>query len=50
MARRSKRLVKKRSKAHQKHVKKGRKRRLHQRRKVGFGAKLRRAKKLRAKK
>jgi hypothetical protein len=50
MAKRSKRRVKQRSKAHQKHVAKGRKRRIRSRRKVGYGTKLRRAKKARAKK
>jgi hypothetical protein len=47
MAKRSKRRVKQRSKAHRKHVKKGQVRRKKSRRKVGFGAKLRRAKKAR---
>ena len=47
MARRNKRVVKQRSKAHQKLVKKDRRRRLRSRRKVGYGASLRRAKKQR---
>jgi hypothetical protein len=47
MAGRSKRTVKKRSKAHQKGVKAGRKRRVKSRRKVGYGTKKRRAKKAR---
>jgi hypothetical protein len=44
MAQRTKRRVKQRSKAHQKQVKKGRKKRVRARRKVGFGAQLRRKK------
>jgi hypothetical protein len=48
MARRDKRTVKKRSKAQRVHVKKGRRPRLRARAKVGYGAKLRRAKKARA--
>jgi hypothetical protein len=47
MARRSKRRVKQRSKAHQKHVKKARARRKGAHPKVGYGAKKRRAKKVR---
>jgi hypothetical protein len=50
MAKRNKRRVKQRSKAHQKLVKKKRKRRLHSRAKVGYGTRKRRAKKARAKK
>jgi hypothetical protein len=49
MARRSKRRVKQRSAAHQKHVKKRQRRRKHARRKVGYGARTRRAKKSRKK-
>ncbi len=49
MAKRDKRRVKKRSKAHRKGVKKSRKRRLHRQRKVGFGTKRRRVKKARRK-
>jgi len=45
MARRSKRRVKQRSKAHQKLVKAGRSRRKRAHPKVGYGAKKRRAKK-----
>ncbi len=47
MARRSKRRVKQRSKAHRAHVKKQRRRRKGAHPKVGFGAKRRRAKKAR---
>jgi hypothetical protein len=47
MASRSKRRVKQRSKAHQKGVKKARKRRKGAHPKVGYGAKKRRAKKTR---
>jgi hypothetical protein len=47
MARRSKRRVKQRSKAHRKHVKKARARRKGAHPKVGYGAKKRRAKKAR---
>jgi len=46
---RTKRRVKNRSRAHQKHVKKGQKSRAHARRKGGAGTKKRRAKKARAK-
>jgi len=49
MARRSKRRVKQRSASHRKLVKKGRRRRLHPRRKVGYGARKRRAAKVRKK-
>ncbi len=49
MARRVKRRVKQRSKAHQKHVKKARRRKKGAHPKVGFGAKKRRAKKSRKK-
>jgi hypothetical protein len=45
MARRSKRLVKQRSKAHQKKVKTARRRKKKAHPKVGYGAKKRRAKK-----
>ena len=47
MARRTKRRVKQRSKAHRKHVKKARARRKGAHPKVGYGAKKRRAKKTR---
>ena len=50
MARRSKRRVKQRSKAHQKHVKAARRRKKGAHPKVGYGAKKRRAKKAAAKK
>lgn len=50
MAQRSKRRVNKRAKSHQKHVKAGRKRRVHSRRKIGYGTRTRRAKKLARKK
>jgi hypothetical protein len=49
MARRSKRRVKQRSKAHRTHVKRARKRRKGAHPKVGFGTKKRRAKKSRKK-
>jgi hypothetical protein len=45
MAQRSKRRVKQRSRAHQKLVSTGRKKRVKSRAKVGYGAKKRRAKK-----
>ncbi len=47
MARRLKRRVKQRSKAHRKHVKAARKRKTNAHPKVGYGAKKRRAKKTR---
>jgi hypothetical protein len=50
MARRDKRTVKKRSKAHKKLVKSGRRRRIRQRRKVGYGQRIRRKKRLAKKK
>jgi hypothetical protein len=49
MARRSKRRVKQRSKAHRKHVKKGRSRRIKSRAKAGNGATRRRRKAARKK-
>jgi hypothetical protein len=49
MARRSKRRVKQRSKAHQKGVKAKRRVKKRARAKVGYGTKLRRAKRIRAK-
>jgi hypothetical protein len=49
MGRHAKRRVKQRSKSHQTLVKAGRKKRVRSRRKVGFGTKLRRAKKSQAK-
>ncbi len=49
MAHRNKRRVKQRSPAHQKHVKKQRRRRKHAKSKVGYGSKLRRKKKSRKK-
>ncbi len=50
MARRSKRRVKQRSKAHQAHVKKARRRKKGAHPKVGYGQKKRRAKKAAKKK
>ena len=47
MARRNKRVVKQRSKAHQKIVNRERRRRKHSKRKVRYGMKLRRARKAR---
>jgi hypothetical protein len=49
MAKRSKRRVKQRSRAHQRGVKAGRKRRVKARAKIGYGARKRRAKKARTK-
>ncbi len=49
MAQRTKRRVKKRAKAHVKHTKSKRKRRIGRSKKVGYGSKLRRAKKARKK-
>jgi hypothetical protein len=46
MGRHSKRRTKQRSKSHQSLVKAGRKKRVRARRKVGYGSKLRRAKKV----
>jgi len=46
MGRHAKRRTKQRSKSHQRLVKAGRKKRIRARRKVGYGAKLRRAKKV----
>jgi hypothetical protein len=45
MAKRNKRRVKQRAKTHQTLVKRGRRRRKHSKRKVGYGARLRRKKK-----
>jgi hypothetical protein len=50
MARRSKRVVKQRSRSHQALVKKARRRRKHSRSKIGYGARKRRAAKTRKKK
>jgi hypothetical protein len=47
MARRSKRVVKQRAKAHQKLVKRERRRRKRSKRRVGYGARKRHAKKSR---
>ena len=49
MAKRTKRRVKQRSRSHQRHVAKKRKPKLRARRKVGYGPRLRRAKKARKK-
>jgi hypothetical protein len=49
MAKRTKRKMKSRARAHKKHVKTKRARRIGRSRKVGYGARLRRAKKSRAK-